>query len=207
MKRVFFICVILAAWAVGLRAQDNRLLDGPVLNVDTLSIKPQLFPLTVEAPAPALPAYLTAPVFETKEQRAAKINARTQAGLMRPIRQNLQWIMPPVLSRKEQIMLRVAGLFLTSPYRIPDGCVPVMNPSNPFVFVKTPGQAPYEHPYAPEKFPQCIRAEYDFASGTYKQVMVPMDAFAANLNRSFGGPYIYAPVPRMYFTSTERVLQ
>ncbi len=206
---MFFICVILAAWAVGLRAQDYLALDGPALNIkpDTVSINPRLFPMPSLTPAPGLPAYLAPPVFETKEQRAARINARVQADLMQPVRQNLQWIMPPMLSRKEQIMLRVAGLFLTSPYKIPDGCVPVMNPSNPFVFLKTPGQAPYEHPYSPENFPQCIRAEYDFASGTYKQVMVPWDSFAANMNRSFGGPYIYAPVPRMYFTSTERVLQ
>ena len=213
-KRLFtLILLLLSTGTLVLRAQDYPVTvpDGPALTVkaDSLSISQQPYLLMDYSPPPViqLPSILTPPLFETKEERASRINARTEADVIRSLQQNLQWYQPPRFSRTDKMLLRFAGLFLTSPYRLPEGCVPLMNASNPFFFVRTPGLAPYEHLYSPTFFPQCIRTDYDFASGTYKQVVVPWSTVNTNLTRSFGGPYQNAPVPKMYFTSTERALQ
>ena len=212
VEKLLSILFFLAAWALPLKAQDYpvSMPDGTPLSVksDSISVKPDFSPLPDFFPIQGIrmPSYLTPVHFETKEERAARINLRTEAGVKLSVKQNLFWYRPPVFSPVQKAMFFVAGLFLTSPSRLPDGCIPAMNASNPFFFYKTPGMAPVEHPYAPEFFPQCIRTEYDFASGTYKQMMVPWSEFNMNLNRSFGGPYLNAPVPRMYFNSAERAL-
>jgi len=59
--------------------------------------------------------------------------------------------------------------------RFPAGCVPVMNSSFPFIYAKVPGCAPVENKYSPDKFPQCVKAEYDSITGTYKQSIVNRD--------------------------------
>ena len=211
--KLLFTLILLSTGTMILKAQDYPVTvsDGPGLTVkaDSLSIAPQPYSLTDYSPSPViqLPSILIPPLFETREERAARINVRTEAAVMRSMQQGLLGYQPPKFSRMEMMMLRFGGLFLTSPYRLPDGCVPLMNASNPFFFVKTPGMAPYEHLYDPTFFPQCIRTEYDFATGTYKQVVVPWSVFNMNLARSFGGPYRNDPVPKMYFTSTERALQ
>ena len=213
VEKLLFTILLLAAGALIVKAQDYpvSVSDGPSLTVkaDTLTGRPQPHSSLMEfSPSPdiRLPSILTPPLFETKEQRAARINALTATGVMRSVQQNLRWYQPPVLSRTEMLMLRFGGLFLTSPYNLPAGCVPLMNASNPFFFLKTPGMAPYEHIYAPDFFPQCVRTEYDFATGTYKQVTVPWQEFNMNMARSYGGPYRNEPVPKMYFNSTERAL-
>lgn len=64
--------------------------------------------------------------------------------------------------------------------------------------------APYEHLYTTDIFPQCIRSEFDFATGKYRAVMVPWDEFQKNLRRSLaGGPYRQGPVPRMRLSSAD----
>ena len=204
--------MLLVAEAILLKAQDSpvSLTDGPSLTVkaDSLTHQPPTLPPLVEAPDPIiqLPSTLILPLFETKEQRAARINARVESDVMQSIGQNLRWYQPPKLTKTTYALLWVGRLFLSNPNRFPDGCIPMMNPSNPFVYFKTPGMAPYEHIYAPEFFPQCIRTEYDFASGTYKQVFLPWQQINADMSRSFGGPYRNEPVPKMYFSSTERAL-
>ena len=212
IKKLLFSTLLLVTEAILLKAQDYSvsMTDGPSLTVkaDSLIYQPQTLPLLDGAfdPIIQLPSTLVPPLFETKEQRAARINARVEADVMRSVGQNLHWYQPPKLTRTTYVLLWVGGLFLSNPNRFPDGCVPMMNPSNPFFYFKTPGMAPYEHIYAPEFFPQCIRTEYDFASGTYKQVVLPWQQINANMSRSFGGPYRNEPVPKMYFSSTERAL-
>lgn len=210
--KLLFTFILLVAGAILLKAQDYpvSVADGPSLTVkaDSLTLPPPNLPLLEGSPDPIiqLPSTLIPPLFETKEQKAARVNARVEADVMRSIGQNLRWYQPPKLTRATYALLRVGGLFLSNPNKFPEGCIPMMNPSNPFVFFKTPGMAPYEHIYAPEFFPQCIRTEFDFASGTYKQVLLPWQQINANMSRSFGGPYRIEPVPRMYFSSTERAL-
>ena len=70
-----------------------------------------------------------------------------------------------------------------------------MSASNPFIFARTPGGAPVVHRYSPKAFPQCIRTEFDFQSGTYKHVMVKWNEFESRLE----------PVPRMQFHSTDKL--
>ena len=169
--------LFLFAGSQGMTAQDYSVTvpDGPVVRPDTLSIKPQpLFFLSVPSFQPVRqPDRLFAPYgVETKEQRAARINAQIYSAVTASVDNNLIWYRPPHLTKPWKQILGAARMFLSNPNGFPEGCVPLMNASFPFIYAKTPGMAPYDHPYSPDKFPQCIKSEYDFATGTYKQVMV-----------------------------------
>ena len=158
------------------KAQDypSGLLDGPSFKPDSLTAAPGFMPSPV-FPIQSLvqqPDALMIPMFETKEQRAARINQRTYNALMKSADQNLYWYRIPKISKTWKLIMGVGKLFLSNPFGFPEGYVPLMNASFPFIYAKTPGMAPYDHPYSPDKFPQCIKSEYDFATGTYKQVMV-----------------------------------
>lgn len=198
-QKWLYTLVLLVAGAIGLNAQEQ----------DTVSARPKPFPVIV---AP-IHSYPSLPFFrppapdtpETKEQKAARINQETFQRVMTSVNHNLSFHRPPVLTDIEKTLLFIGALFLTSPYKFPDGTVPVMNASNPFFYALTPGGEPIVHPYSPEIFPQCIRLEYDFKSGTYNQVMVPWNEFEMNMTRSFGGPYRIEPVPRMQFHSTDHL--
>ena len=203
-KKWLYTIGLLMVSAIGLHAQED------VEKTDTVSIKPKPFPL-VTSPLFSMtwqPFYLSPDVdaVESKEQRAARINEETFYRVMASVNQNLTWYRPPVLSDTEKTLLFVAGLFLTSPYKFQPGTVPVMNTSNPFIYAVTPGGTPYINPYSTDVFPQCIRTEYDFKSGTYQQVMVKWDEVEKSMARSFGGPYRYEPVPRMEFLSTDKLV-
>ena len=143
-----------------------------------------------------MPSFLSPDPFETKEQRAARINAMTSASLMSSLNYNLSWYRPPHLSEGAKWALFAGSLFLSNPYAFPKGTVPMMNTSNPFIYAYTPGWAPYDHPYSPDLFPQSIRLEFDFTTGTYKQVMVKWDDLQKNMANSFSNSYPqYAPIP------------
>ena len=211
-ERLLFILLLLAPGTLVLRAQDYPVpvVDGPALSVkeDSLSVQPHSYSLMEFSPAIdiRLPSTLAPPPFETKEQKAARINLRAEADVMRSMHLNLMGYQPPRFSLTEKRLLRFAGMFFSDPFKLPDGCVPFMNTTNPFLFFMTPGRAPYEHLYSPDVFPQWIRTEYDFASGTYRQVAQPWNVISINGVRSFGGPYRNAPVPKMSFTAAERAL-
>ena len=79
---------------------------------------------------------------ETKEQRAARINTQTFSNVMESIDNYLIWNKPPKLTKPWKQILGVAKLFLSNPYGFPEGCVPLMNASFPFIYAKTPGMAP-----------------------------------------------------------------
>ena len=193
-KKWFYTVVLLMAAAIGLHAQEH---------VDTVTIKPKpitslsLFSGTWQPVFPSLGGTAE----ESKEERAARINRETYTRVMASVQQNLSWHQPAKLSKAEMALLFVGGLFLNSPYKFRPGTVPLMNASNPFVYAVTPGKAPFEHPYSTDKFPQCIRTELDFSSGTYKQVMVKWEELERSMAKSYGGPYRLEPVPRMRFNN------
>ena len=109
---------------------------------------------------------------------------------------NLSWYRPIQLTDAQKKLLLAGRLFLTSPYSYPKGAVPVMNASNPFIYAYTPGWAPYEHRYSPNRFPQSIRTELDFSTGTYKQVMVQWEDLQKSMATRYGGfSQQYAPIP------------
>lgn len=215
-KWLAVIFLILAAGAGALRAQDYPFapIDGPTIKKDTLSDRPQIMPLMPFQVSPALgmPSLLSAPQgFETREQRAARINAAARKSVVESVNQNLSWYRLPDLTVQQKAALVAAGylamLFLSNPYGYMPGYVPLMNHSNPFVFAKTPGGAPYVNMYSPERFPQAIRSEYDAATGTYKQVMVDWNEYQENLSRSLSKSLSTSPVPKIPVTPVERAMR
>lgn len=208
MRRLLFISIVLLmAGAIGLQAQEH------VERPDSLVRKPEPranpFPMLGYYGYSSIGRYFFLPLdpgeFETKEDRAARINAETYRRVMESVNYNLSWTRPPHLTRAQSIALFVAQLFLSNPGKRPDGTVPVMS-SVPFSYIYTPGWAPRENPYSPDVFPQCIRLEYDSKSGTYKQVMVDWNDFQKNLNRGIGNPNFNAPVPVKRFTTAEKMV-
>lgn len=211
--KVLISLILLCSAAIGLRAQDYpvSVLDGPDLNVDSLSVdqsvKPAALPLLAFPRFPLmLPRQtLLMPSFETKEQRAARINQQTFDAVMTSVDQNLYWHRPPEIPKQWMPVLFVARLFLSNPYAFPEGYVPMMNASFPFIYAKTPGMAPYENPYTTDMFPKCIDSEYDFSTGTYKQVMVDWSEVQNRMSSSSFGRY-YQPVPSIPVTPVERMM-
>ena len=210
-RRLFSLIVLLCAGALVLRAQEVpvTVLDGPVVKADSLQRRPELLPPMGGPAFPTIrmPEILSPQGYESKEQRAARINAAARANVMNYTSQSLVWYRPPKLSREVRAALTVASLFLGNPYGFRSGYVPLMNHSFPFIEAKTPGMAPYDNPYTPDRFPQTIRLEYDFATGTYKQVMIPWEEYEKKMARSFGGAYSTAPVPKIAVTPVEREMQ
>ena len=203
-QKWLYTVVLLMVSYIGLHAQEH------VEKVDTTVIKPE--PL-IHSPAfsgsvfPIFPL-LTLEEPESKEEMAARINRETYLRVMASVNQNLSPFRPPHLSNTQKMLLFIGGFFFTSPYKFRPGTVPVMNASNPFMFAATPGMAPFEYPYSPIAFPQSIRTELDFSSGTYRQVMVKWVEVERSMARSFGGPYRTEPVPKMRFNnSLDNIIQ
>lgn len=198
-QRCLYTLVLMMVTTIGLYAQEH------VERVDTTVIKPKPNPV-INTPmffGSGLP-FFPVPTLdqpESKEERAARINQETYERVMASVNQNLAPYRPPHLTDAQKALLYIGGLFLTSPYKFRPGTVPLMSASNPFVYAVTPGMAPFEHPYSTDKFPQCIRTELDFSSGTYKQVMVKWEELERSMARSYGGPYRLEPVPRMRFNN------
>ncbi|NLZ19057.1 MAG: hypothetical protein GXY24_02130 [Bacteroidales bacterium] len=210
-RRFLSICFLLFAGSLFLRAQDHpvQILDGPLMGVDSLQRRPELLPPMGGPVFPGIrmPSILTPQGYESKEQRAARVNAQVRNSLLNSIDYNLEWYRPPKLSKTARTALSIARLFLSNPYAFPEHAVPLMNHSFPFVYAIEPGMAPYDSPYSPEYFPQTVRTEYDFATGKYKQVMVPWAEFEMNMKRSFGGAYKPEAVPKIAVTPVEREMQ
>ena len=156
--RLPIVYLLLLAGSFSLHAQDLpvSVLDGPVVKTDTVRRKPQLLP-GMGYPmfsSVQMPSFLAPDPFETKEQRVARMNALTSTSLMSSLNHNLSWYRPPHLSEGAKWALFVGSLFLSNPYAFPQGAVPMMSATNPFIYAYTPGWAPYEHPYSPDLFPQ-----------------------------------------------------
>ena len=210
MKPRRAVLLVLAILVPGfLRAQDVTVLDGPALEIqDSLKLKPSPAPL----PIPDILNPIFRPMnanpfgFETREQRAARINTEVHYNVMGSVDRSLYWYRPPLLSPYAKAALAVASLFLSNPFGFQEGYVPMGNASFQFVFAKTPGMAPYDNPYSPENFPQAVRLEYDAASGTYKQVMVDWTEFQKNMGKSAGWYNANSALPRIPLNSMEQHL-
>lgn len=181
--------LFIVAGAQGMKAQDYSatIPDGPAVRPDSLSLKPlPSFHLSIPSFMPLQhPNLLFSPLgIETKEQRAARINEQTFTSVMESVDKYLLWYRPPKLTKPWKQILGAAKLFLSNPYGFPEGCVPLMNASFPFIYAKTPGMAPYDNPYTSDHFPKCIESEYDAATGTYKQVMVDWSEVQSKLSKS-----------------------
>lgn len=209
--RGLYFFLSLMAGAVGLQAQDYK---G---NTDTLKVQKPLpakgisafFGTSLPKYSDILTPYYLYPAYdrgESKEQRAARINMETFNSSMLSIRQNLSWYRPPKLSNTAKNLLSIGTLFLTNPFKYPKGTIPVMNTSNPFLFAYVPGMAPYDYPYSPDYFPQCIRLEYDSKTGTYKQVMVKWNEVIQNIAISNERPFMNEAIPRMRVHSTDDLI-
>lgn len=193
--------------AVGLHAQDGR---------DSLMVQPMANPfngITVLSPVsfssmePMFPS-LYPVAYESKEERAVRINRETFLRTMEALNRDLAPYRPPHYSPAMKLLLQAGKKFLSNPYALPKDAVPVMNASNPFIYVITPGMKPYEHLYSSDRFPQAIRSEFDFATGQYRMVMVPWDEFQQNLARSMGGsPVRMEPIPKMRLSSADDILR
>ena len=214
-RRLLLLALLLIAGIGRLQAQDippATALDGPVLKTDSLTkILPKtLPPMAAPVFAPIqLPEILNPfpDAFETKEQRAARLNAQARTGLMNSIDYDLAWYKPPKLSPAVKNLLSVLKLFLVSPFKFQDGYVPVMNASNPFMALKTPGWAPEANPYSAESFPPCIKLEFDVATGTYKQVMVDWKQYEKDFNKAFNKPlYNTDPIPQVPLSPGDRIV-
>ena len=66
--------------------------------------------------------------------------------------------------------------------------------------------APYDYPYSPDKIPQCVKLEYDFATGTYKQVMADLPEFQGKTWNMSAAPS-NQPVPNIPVTPVERMMR
>lgn len=197
--------------AQGIKAQDYSatIPDGPTMRPDSLYLKPlSSFLMSTPSFMPLhQPNLLFSPLgIETKEQRAARINEQTFTSVMESVDKYLIWYRPPKLTKLWKQILGAAKLFLSNPYGFPEGCVPLMNASFPFIYAKTPGMAPYENPYSPDKIPQCIKLQYDFASGTYKRVMVDWSEVQGKLSNSGSVPS-NQPVPNIPVTLIDRMMR
>ncbi len=100
-----------------------------------------------------------------KRQQDARMNA------LRSVDRSLYWSKPLKSSSPLFKVLRIMNLFLSDPLKVPAGYI-TLHPSTPFLIIKVPGMAPYEYQYSSDKFPKFVETEYDFSTGTYKQVMV-----------------------------------
>lgn len=182
--------------------------DGPVVRQDSLSLKPMpSFLLSKPSFMPLQqPNLLFSPLgIETKEQRAARINKQTFSSVMESVDNYLVWYRPPKLTTPWKQILGIARLFLSNPNGFPEGCVPLMNASFPFIYAKIPGMAPYDNPYTSNQFPKCIESEYDIATGTYKQVMVDWSEIQKRMSASGIIQYTQA-VPSIPVTPVDRMM-
>ncbi|MBR4525209.1 MAG: hypothetical protein IKP15_06650 [Bacteroidales bacterium] len=215
-RRILVTIITLAIGLTRLGAQNTPMtvLDGPLLEAeDSLRQQPRPYPTLLNPiPGPMIqtlsPLFAPLNPFETKEQRAARINARTFYSLRQSVDQNLRWHRLPHYTKEEQALFFVLQLFLSAPFGYKEGYTPLMNPNNPFVYAKIPGMAPYDNPYSPEYFPQTIKTEYDFATGTYKTVMVGWEDFQKSLLvRPGGSSFGNAPIPRVEVTPGDRIVR
>ena len=202
--------IVIAASASLLRAQDHTVtpIDGPTVKADTLTSRPQPFsqmayPLSPMVRMPIM--YSPAPLFESPEEMAARRNWLIYNNIMTSVDQSLYWQRPPHYSRGEKMAYFALGLFLSNPYGFKDGYTPLMNHSFPFIYAKIPGMSPYYSPYSPEYFPQAVRTEYDFATGTYKQVLVDWNEFQLKMPKQ-SQIYYNAPPPKIMLTPGDLIM-
>lgn len=161
-----------------------------------------------------LPAASGFPFPETPQERFMRVNRETKESVMKSVDSNLDPYrfhlftegMSEEWAATIHVALFFARLLLTPQFSVPYGYV-ALDQSGPLTPIKTPGWAPdpYSGMYSPENIPQCIRTEYDSATGTYKQVMVDwkiVEGYKYNLHPAAGVDV--KPVPAVHFNSVEQ---
>lgn len=150
--------------------------------------------------APMLPSILQPEMPATKEERAAYINSLIHSRVMKSVDGNLQYV------SMVDIQARTGWMPFANPFAVPYGYVAMGNASNPFVIALIPGWEPEPYRYSPEAIPQCIKLEYDFATGTYRQVMVDWEEYTRQMS-SFPLNLQTQPVPSVPVTPVERAMR
>lgn len=211
---ILVLGMMLAA-SSGLRAQETTVIDGPAVKLDEPAKS------RTGAPLPAfmapygnalyrnpLPPLLTVDDFrETKDQRAFRLNKAAYFDVMSATDQYLRNYRIGMLPSVWDQTLSLSRLFLSAPLSVPFGYVPMMNQSNYFAISLIPGWAPDPDAdkYSPENIPQCVKLEYDFATGTYKRVMVDWETVVKNQqNFTPGNRYLNSPPPKVPLNNVER---
>ena len=109
MLRPILLFILLAAGALALRAQDYPAtpIDGPAMKADSLRQKPEFSPLMGYSVYSRIRMQgILAPIgFESREERAARINAATSADVLSSVGRNLELYRPPHYSREEILAL------------------------------------------------------------------------------------------------------
>ena len=150
--------------------------------------------------APRLPSLLRPDLPVSREDRAMAGDFAVHSEVMKSVAAYLRQV--PLF----EITATGARPRFGNPFAIPYGHVPMGNSSNPFVTAMTPGWQPEPYKYSPESIPQCIRLEYDFASGTWKQVMVDWEEYTEQMS-GFSGNLQTEPVPAVPVTPVERAMR
>lgn len=180
--------------------------DAPVLSVgggdfapDSLYQAPSMLFYPAFS-APRLPSLLRPDLPVSREDRAMAGDFAVHSEVMKSVAAYLRQV--PLF----EITATGYRPRFGNPFAIPYGYVPMGNSSNPFVIALTPGWKPEPYKYSPESIPQCIRLEYDFASGTWKQVMVDWEEYTEQMS-GFSENLQTEPVPAVPVTPVERAMR
>lgn len=202
LRTTVAIVVCLLAGMTAANAQDyNHLQAGgeEEFAADSLLDMRPLLPAPMFR-APRLPSILQPDMPATRAEKAAYINSLIHASVMKSVDGNLQHV------SMVDIRARTGWMPFANPFAVPYGYVPMGNASNPFVIALIPGWEPEPYRYSPEAIPQCIKLEYDFATGTYRQVMVDWEEYTRQMS-SFPLNLQTRPVPSVPVTPVERAMR
>lgn len=151
-------------------------------------------------PAPHLPSQLLPDIPVSQEDRAIAMNFAVHAAVTASVAESMKAV--PMVD----IIATTGWMPFANPFAIPYGYVPLGNSSNPFIVAKIPGWNPEPDKYSPESIPQCIKLEYDFATGTYRQVMVSWEEYTRQMAK-FPANIRTDPVPAVPVTPVERAMR
>lgn len=210
--RFIGILCALAVWQSPAMAQSASVpLDGPVLSADADSLETHfnkgvsIMPVLDHPMAPyGMFSKLDAPMFETREQRALRLQSRAVASIMPSVRADLSQSFKPIPYQYIPLAL-LAQFFFTPQFSPPPGFHAMIGSSNPFIMAKIPGWAPESAGmYSPSVIPQAVELEYDFSTGTYRQKMVDWKVYEKRLNSINPSNFNITPVPRIPINDVER---
>lgn len=196
--RIFLLTLTLfVAGAALLRAQDDGAtrIDGPVVKADSLQSRPHFHTLM---PAPPIVDFSTMivpmaiPRFETRQQRAARLQLQAMKGFRNYYLEN---ILPWMQAEMAENFFRAA---LTGYVRL--------SGTNPMILAREPGMRPYENFASPSYYPQTVRSEFDMATGTYKTVPISWQEYQANYRFHFHpGNFNNGAIPQIDVTPGDRI--
>lgn len=172
-----------------------RVLDGPGLSADSVRVAPPILPVPMieSRGSVMLPLKFTFgdDDFETPEMRAARLNEMAREGVMSYIGSRFEYEKMPELPAYVMIPMALSGLFLWNDawsaiggYKVSyqrHGYVP-LSMTTPFISAWLPGWAPYENLSGEDFFPKAVEAEFDIATGKFRQVSVDWNEYQKKLD-------------------------